>query len=215
MLEVLAAIMPIAVGVIISPVPAIGIILIVSSRRGASNGPAFTLGWFVGMLLIVLILTLLEIGAGGLPVAFHWVNLFLGLFLWWLARREYHIREKRELPAWLKAVDDLKTRNAVLLGLVATIANPKNLPLGAAAGVTLVNADLSTGQALIACVVFAAVSSVGMVLAVVLRFTGAGTVALDRLKDWLIEENPGITIALFLVVGTLLINNSVQAITGS
>ncbi|MEV0201225.1 GAP family protein [Nonomuraea sp. NPDC050691] len=207
--------MPIAVGVIISPVSAIAAILIVSSRRGALNGFAFALGWFVGVLLIVLILSLLGVGAGETPVFFHWVNLFLGLFLWWLARREYHNRGRKELPAWLQAVDDLKPHNAALFGLLATIANPKNLPLGAAAGVILANSDLSSAQTVIACAVFAAVSSLGMVLAAVLRFTSAGAAALGRLKDWLAEESPGITIALFLVVGTLLINSSVQAIGGS
>lgn len=214
MVDVLARIMPIAVGVIISPVPLIAAILIVSSRRGAVNGAAFALGWFVGVLVIVLVLSLLGVGGGETPVFFHWINLFLGLLLWWLARREYHNREKKELPAWLKAVDDFKPHNAAFFGLLATLANPKNVPLGAAAGVILANADLSAAQTLIACAVFAAVSSLGMVLATVLRFTRAGAAALSRLKDWLVDESPGITIALMLVVGTLLIDNSVEAITG-
>lgn len=128
--------MPLAVGVLISPVPAIASILVASSRRGASNGPAFAAGWFVGVLLIVLIFSLLGVGAGEMPAFFHWVNLFLGLLLWWFALQAYLNRNKRELPPWLQAVDELKPPRAGMFGfLLATIANPKNLPLRAAAGV--------------------------------------------------------------------------------
>lgn len=214
-LEILGELLPIAVGVLVSPVPNIGAILIAGSRRGAVKAPAYAVGWFVGVLILTLVLSLVGIGAGGTPIFVHWLNVILGLVLFWLARKEYLNRDRKELPPWMEAVDDLKSYQAGLAGLtLATIANPKSLPLSAAAGVVVAEARLGFTGTIIACVIFAAVGSLGMVLVAVLRFTSAGSAALGRLKEWLAENGPAITIPLFLVLGTLIITNSLEAIRG-
>jgi len=41
-----------AVAVAISPVPIIGVVLMLSTPRARSNGPAFLVGWIFGLALL-------------------------------------------------------------------------------------------------------------------------------------------------------------------
>lgn len=67
---------------------------------------------------------------------------------------------------------------------------------------------------MIVCLAFAVFCSAGAIVAATLQFVHIGTAALGRLKDWLAEHSPAIAIPLFLILGALLINSSVQAIQG-
>ncbi len=48
-----------AVGVALSPVPIIAVILMLVTPRARSNGPAFVLGWLVGLAIVGTIVLLL------------------------------------------------------------------------------------------------------------------------------------------------------------
>jgi hypothetical protein len=41
--------LPLAVGVALSPVPIIAVVLMPTTQRARANGPAFVLGWLVGL----------------------------------------------------------------------------------------------------------------------------------------------------------------------
>lgn len=47
--QAIGDILPMAVGVALSPVPIIAIVLMLGTPRARSNGPAFTLGWLIGL----------------------------------------------------------------------------------------------------------------------------------------------------------------------
>jgi hypothetical protein len=47
--QAIGDILPMAVGVAISPVPIIAIVLMLGTPSARSNGPAFTLGWLIGL----------------------------------------------------------------------------------------------------------------------------------------------------------------------
>jgi hypothetical protein len=44
--------LPLAVGVALSPVPIIAVVLMLTTPRARANGPAFVLGWLVGLGLV-------------------------------------------------------------------------------------------------------------------------------------------------------------------
>jgi hypothetical protein len=48
-----------AVGVAISPVPIIAVILMLVTRRAGANGPAFIVGWLVGLAIVGAVVLLL------------------------------------------------------------------------------------------------------------------------------------------------------------
>jgi len=47
--QALGQLLPLAIGVALSPVPIIAVILMLFSARARSNGPAFLLGWLIGI----------------------------------------------------------------------------------------------------------------------------------------------------------------------
>ena len=56
--------LPLAVGIALSPIPIIAVVLMLTSRRAKVNGPAFVLGWLIG-LGIVGAIVLAVAGTGG------------------------------------------------------------------------------------------------------------------------------------------------------
>lgn len=215
MLEVLIRIIPFSLGVMISPVPIIVAILFASSRRRTISGPFFLFGWFVGLFFLVLFFSFLGVGVGssGTPAFIHWVNLLLGLVLWWLAWLQWRNRKKDALPDWVQYVDDIEARRVAFFGfLFATVANPKNFPLTAATGIAIAESGLGLGWALIVGAVFAVFSSLVIALSVGLPFTKVGGKIMDRLKVFLESHATKIMIPLFLVLGAFIIISSVQGI---
>ena len=43
--------LPAAIGVAISPIPIIAVVLMLATERGRVNGPAFLVGWIVGIVV--------------------------------------------------------------------------------------------------------------------------------------------------------------------
>src|SRR4029079_11348550 len=48
----ISEVLPFAIGIAISPIPIIAVILILFSERARVNGPAFLLGWVIGIAAV-------------------------------------------------------------------------------------------------------------------------------------------------------------------
>jgi threonine/homoserine/homoserine lactone efflux protein len=76
--------LPVAVGIALSPLPIVAVVLMLVTDRGRVNGPAFILGWWLGLAIVGAIVLSIAGGAkassNGEPPT--WVNvlkLLLGL----------------------------------------------------------------------------------------------------------------------------------------
>jgi hypothetical protein len=81
--------LPLAVGIALSPIPIIAVVLMLSSRRAKVNGPAFVLGWLIGLGIVGVIVLSLAGPAGasqsGSPAAWvSWVKILDNITLYWL-----------------------------------------------------------------------------------------------------------------------------------
>ena len=47
--EAIGQSLPLAIGVALSPIPIIAVVLMLTTPRARANGPAFVLGWLVGL----------------------------------------------------------------------------------------------------------------------------------------------------------------------
>src|SRR5690349_11470468 len=97
--EPIGQMLPAAVGVAISPFPIVGIVLILIGPRGRSNGPAFLLGWWIGLAVVGTVVLLLADGAdasenGGLATWVSVLQLLAGLLLLALALRQWQKRPR-------------------------------------------------------------------------------------------------------------------------
>ena len=76
MLKAIGAILPLALGVAISPILIIAVILMLLSPKAHTNGPAFLVGWVTGLAGVSVAVTALsgKAGLGRAAVARSWAR---------------------------------------------------------------------------------------------------------------------------------------------
>lgn len=91
-----------AVGVALSPVPIIAVILMLTTPKARTNGPAFVIGWLTGLACVGVVVLLLtgpatDAADAGPPAWAGWLKLVLGLLLLLIAGRSK--ARRRRCPA--------------------------------------------------------------------------------------------------------------------
>jgi threonine/homoserine/homoserine lactone efflux protein len=213
----ISEVLPFAIGVALSPVPIIAVILILFSDRARVNGPAFLLGWVVGLAVATSVVYFVLDAANAstdstTSDSVSWGKILLGVLLLGLARRNWAKRpapgQTAELPKWMATVESIAPSRAFGLAVLLSVVNPKNLVLvlGAAAGLGQLGVD--TGDAIVAIAVFVVVASLSIAFPVVYRLVGGARArtTLDDLKAWMTEHNSAVMAVLFLVFGVVLIS---------
>jgi hypothetical protein len=216
--------LPLAVGMALSPVPIIAVVLMLTTPRARANGPAFVLGWLVGLGVVgAVVLALAGPGAAGeegQPAAWvSWVKLLLGVLLLLVAARQFrgrpHQGEEAPLPRWMGAIDRFTPPQALGGGAALAGANPKNLLLAVAAAAAIAQTGIAGGPQAVAYAVFAVVGTLGVGAPVVISFAMGKRSAelLGRLKDWMAHNNAVIMAVLCLVIGMKLLGDALGGLT--
>ncbi len=225
MAEALAGVLPIAVGIIVVPLPIAAVIVILFSPRATPNGFAFLGGWVTGLVAVGGLTLLLADGGHVADEAgpARWasaIKLLFGVALLFLAYRSFEKRprpgEEPAPPAWMSAIESYSAAKAARLGLLLSAANPKNvlLVVSAMTGVALVG--LPVGQTVIVLAVFVAVCSVGITVPLAYALVG-GAGARDVLagwRTWLVANNAVVVAVVLLVLGVLVLFDSLAALVG-
>jgi Sap, sulfolipid-1-addressing protein len=219
----ISEILTFAVGVAISPAAIVAVILMLFSRRARVNGPLFLLGWVValGGLVAVVYAISDQSNAGSSNTSsdsVSWLKIGLGAGFLLLARREWRKRRpgvESEMPKWMGRVDALTPVQALGLGVLLGVVNPKNLALGIGAAAGLAQLSLSTADAVVSLVVFVAIGSLSIAIPVIYhQLAGKRAAAkLEELKDWLGRHNDAVMAVLFLVFGVALIAKGLEPLT--
>ena len=220
MAAVIGDLLPLAIGIAISPIPIIAVILMLLSRKATATSTGFLLGWVVGIVLVTVVVLVLvgQAGntAGGEPSTLSSVlKLVLGAALILLAVRQWQGRPKAgetgAMPKWMDAIESFSFVRALLLGFGLSAINPKNLLLCLAAGTTIGAAHLPTGQIVMAMVVFTllACSTVAVPVVGYLAARDRMAAPLDRLRAWLTQNNAAVMAVLLLVIGTVLLGKGI------
>ena len=223
MADAIGQVLSLGVGVALSPIPIIAVVLMLSTPRGRVNGPAFVLGWVLGLAVVGAIVLVVAGGAGANEDAepATWVDVLkivLGLLLALVAVRQWRGRprqgEPAELPKWMRTIDSFKPGRALGIAAALSGVNPKNLLLtvGAAAAIAQTGAD--TGEQAIALAVFILVGTLGPGAPVAIYFAlgDRATRLLDELKAWLGTHNAAIMTVLCLVIGAKLIGDGISGL---
>ena len=213
--------LPIAIGIAVSPLPIVAVVLMLATPRGRANGPAFVLAWVVGLAVVTTVVVLLAgddaTDDAGAPATWvSWVKLLLGLGLLAIGVRQWMHRprgdEVAELPTWMRALDDFTWPKAAGAGLVLSAANPKNLLLAVAGGAVIAQSGLSAGAEAGTIAIFVAIATIGVAAPVVvsLAMGSRSRAVLDELRDWMARNNATIMAVLLLVIGIKLIGDAIS-----
>lgn len=219
---VIGDILPLALGVAISPIPIIAAILMLLSPKARVTSVGFLLGWVAGIVIAVTVFTLLAsvLPSGGTdasnPVK-GVIDLVLGVLLLLLALRQWRGRPKAgedpRLPKWMQAIDQVTFAKALGLGFLLSAVNPKNLLLAAAAGSDIGSSGADGATIAVAIAVFTVVAASTILIPVVGYLLAADRLEapLAALRGWLAKENAVIMAVLLLVIGVNLIGKGIGA----
>jgi len=222
-MEHLEQLIPIAAGIMISPLPIAAIIAILLSPRAKANGFAYVGAFFLVAFAFTAVAALTTKGAGsggssGDDVIVLVLGIVLTLGFLALAVVSWVTRPKggaeATAPGWLNAVDSLSAAKAFGLGVVMATTNAKNIPLELKAGALIGATDLALPLALGVAALFALAASLGILLPTLLAATGSKAVtrALAGLKAELIAHNAIIMTVLFAILAAVQLSHVVAAL---
>ncbi len=218
--------LPLAVGIALSPLPIIAVVLMLTGRRPGINGPAFVLGWLVGLGVVGAIVLAIAGPSGasksGSPATWvGWVEIVLGVLLLLVAVRQFRSRprgkdgeDEPQMPKWMAKIDTITPIAALGLAAVLSGINPKNLLLIIAGGAAIAQTGIPGGQQAVAYLIFALVGTLGVGTPVVIYFAlGARSEKLlAGLKDWMSQHNAVIMAVLCLVIAAKLVGDGISGL---
>jgi threonine/homoserine/homoserine lactone efflux protein len=221
--EAIGQILTLGVGVALSPIPIIAVVLMLGTPRGRANGPAFVLGWVIGLAVVGAIVLAVAGGAGANEDAepATWVDVVkiaVGVLLVLVAVRQWRGRPRRdaeaELPGWMRTIDTFTPTRSLAIAAGLSGVNPKNLLLTVGAATAIAQTDISTGEQAIALAVFILVGTLGPGIPVAIYFVLGDRARrlLDDLKTRMAANNAAIMAVLCLVIGAKLIGDGISGL---
>lgn len=217
---VIGEILPLALGVAISPIPIIAAILMLLSPKARVTSVGFLLGWLIGIILAVVAFTLLssilpESDADASQPIKGVVQLILGALLFLLALKQWRGRpadgEEPKLPGWMQAIDKVSFFGAFGLGFLLSALNPKNLIMAAGAGTDIGAAELSGGSLVGVIAIYTLIAASTVLIPVVGYLIASDRLGgmLDALRTWLTKENAVIMAVLLVVIGFSMVGKGI------
>ncbi|RVW03656.1 GAP family protein [Rhodococcus spongiicola] len=214
-------VLPLSIGVAISPIPIIATILMLLTPRAATTATTFLAGWVlgiaVGYTIFVVLGSVADLSSrsdGNSVTAV--VRVALGAVLLILAVRQWRRRpapgEEPALPRWLAAMDKVTPAKALALGVGLSAVNPKNLLMIVGAAVAVTQLGVGGAAIVVAGIVFTVLAASTVAVPVIGYFTlrERATGWLNDLKAWLITNNAAVMAVLLLVIGVSLIGRGIS-----
>ena len=221
--QAIGQMLPLAVGVALSPIPIIASVVLVSSPRGRVNGPAFVVGCALSAAVVGGALLAVGIGSGtddsgGPSTAASILKLVLGVVLLGMAARQWRGRpvgdEEPPLPKWMGVLDAFSPAKALVAGIVVTGLNPKNLLLVVAGAAAVASAGATAGEEAVAWAIFTLIAIVGVATPVVISFVmgDRSEELLQRLRAWMAHNSGVIMAVILLLIGVKLLGDGIAGL---
>lgn len=222
MLVVVGELLPLALGVAVSPLAIMIVIVMLGAPGGRPRAALFVAGWLAGLLVVGgIVLAFVEVATDAEPAPARFgglLKLGLGALLVAVAIREWRGRprpgEVTPLPGWMTSLERLPPVRVLGIGFSFAAVKPKNLVLGAAAAAAIAEAALTPGLSTALLLMFALLASAS-VAAPLLVATAAGPEAdamLARWKAWLGTNNAVLVAGVLLVLGSVLVGQGIAAL---
>lgn len=177
----IAAITPLALGVAISPLPIVGMLVLLLTKGARRNSLVMLAFWVLGNMLLIGIAIAF---AGRLPQPRHGMDLpaewlfasFVGLALIAMAAISWFGRKDKpqggEPPVWITRVDNLTPWGGAVIAFSNATTSPKNLALTITAGLAIARASSSPVEIGSSAAAYVAIASTLLVIPVVFYFVG-------------------------------------------
>ncbi len=220
--EAIGQLLPFAIGTALSPLPIVAVILMLFTPRARSNGIAFVIGWYLGIVVvgaIALALGGVATDDGSSSTITALIELLLGVVLIGLAVRQWRGRprggEPGEMPGWMSGLASFSGARSFAVAAALSGINPKNLVLTLAAATTIASMGLSTGSEVATLLIYAALASVTVAapVAYYLIRGDAAQATLGEMKAWLAQHNSAVMAVILLIFGGKLIGDGISTLS--
>lgn len=218
--DVIGQLIPLAVGIAISPIPIIAVILMLFAPRAGGTSFGFLIGWVAGIAIASGVFTLLagslDSGSDDPSSTTSWIRIGLGVLLLLLGIREWRSRphegEEPKMPHWMSAIDGFTPIKATGMGFLLSAVNPKNLMMCVAAGAAVGSAGLDSGDEFKALAVFVVLAACSVAAPVIAWAVASDRLKepLDHLKQWLQRNNATVMAVLLVVLGAVMIGKGIE-----
>ena len=215
---VIGDVLPLAIGIAVSPIPIIAAILMLFSARATSTSTGFLLGWILGIVVATAVFTALAgtLKTGGEPSAVaSWIKIGLGVLLVLVGIRQWRSRGgQHDAPKWMATIDDFTFPKALGLGFLLSAVNPKNLIIAAGAGLIIGSGTVGVGGDAAAIALFTVIASSTVAIPVLAHLVAAErmTRPLESLRKWLQDNNATVMATMILVIGVVLVGKGVSGL---
>lgn len=219
--QAIGQVLSLGVGVALSPIPIIGVVLMLATPRARTNGPAFVVGWVVGLGVVGTIVLLVSSGAdaseSGSPA--DWTNVLkivLGVLLLGVAAKQWRGRpgtgQQASMPKWMETIDRFGPPKAAGLAVLLSAVNPKNLLLTVGAATAIAQTGVSAGEQAIALAVFVVIGTIGPAAPVAIYFAMGerSRRLLDEMRAWMAHNNAVIMAVICLLIAAKLIGDGIS-----
>ena len=222
--QAIGQVLALGVGVAVVPGPIIAVVLMLLTPRARVTGPAFMVGWLVGLGIVGAAVLLIEspTDAASDNGPATWVSvlkLLFGIALLLGAISQWRGRPRGDgepaTPKWMGAIEHFGPGKAAGAGAALGVLNPANLVLSVAAATTIAATEISGGQQAAAYAVFAVVGTAGVAIPVVIYFAMGDRAEpiLERLRGWLARHGAVIVAVMLLLIGAKLIGDAISGFT--
>jgi threonine/homoserine/homoserine lactone efflux protein len=216
-------ILPLALGVALSPLPIVAVILMLFTKNARKTSLGFLVGWFLGVTVVAVAVVFIanpaqQATGGEESLLYAIVHIALGLLLLVAAYRDWKKRpkpgEEVAVPKWMASIDSFTVGKALGMGALLSGVNPKNLALILSAGVTIAAAGLDATQTIVVLVIFIFIACVSVAAPVVVYLVlgDKATPVLNSWKAWLTYNNATVMMVLFLVFGVVVLSKGLGAL---
>lgn len=223
--NVIGDILPLAIGIALSPMGIVAVILMLFSKQARKTSLGFLAGWLLGVAIVAAVIVFVAnptqeaTGGEASPLSII-VNLLLGVLLLLAAYRNWKKRplpgEEAEMPKWMSSIDSITAGKALGMGALLSGVNPKNLALVVGAGVAIAAAGLNSIQSIIAVIVLVIIAGVSIAapVFVYLVMGDKATPTLNGWKTWLTNNNATVMMVVLLLFGVKLLAKGLGALIG-
>ncbi|KJL18326.1 hypothetical protein RN51_03158 [Microbacterium oxydans] len=235
--ELILDLVPVALGVVLSPLAIMALVAVLLSRHARTNGIAYLLGWFLGlagiMALGLWLFPMLAVHERNEPPL--WVpvlRVLIGAFLVsaavWVYRKGLAriaqmataatprdvVDASPQLPGWLHSVESFRPGRTFLLGLGLFVLNPVDASCAILAALDITQPGVAPGAATAVAAAFIVLGTLPIALPVffVLARGAHAQPVLDRMRSWIAGNTHVLNAALLLVIGALQLEKGIAAL---
>jgi len=238
-LDLVISLLPLALGVVMSPLAIMALVAVLLSDRARQNGVAYFAGWTLAIITVVAVSLLLFSLAGiderSEPPAWTYVvRLLLGVLLALAAVLVYRRGRARvlamasavtpgdvvaaapQLPGWLHAVASFTPARSGALGFGIFALNPVDLSCAVIAGLDIHLAAVSAPATVAVSVVFVAVGAAPIAIPVflVLAKREKAVPVLTRLRTWIASHSTLLNAALLIFIAIVQLQKAISGLIG-